>query len=207
MEKSAFNLDFQNLQMESRIIAAFERISQAFRILLWEESKKFALSPIQVQALIFLLNHSQEKCKVSYLADEFNMAKPTISETVKILEQKGLIRRIDEPHDSRSKVIQLTSYGAEVAEKTSFFTRQIQLPVEAMTMADKEKLMLSLLNIIHHLNKVGIITIQRMCFTCTHYRENKDSARHFCQLLDKKMENSELRVDCPEHQTIPEAKA
>ena len=91
MSKSDFDLNFQNRNIDGRIVAALERISQAFRVLLWQESKDFSLSPIQIQVLIFLLHHSIDKCKVSYLADEFNMTKATISETVKILEQQKLI--------------------------------------------------------------------------------------------------------------------
>ena len=64
MSNSDFNLDYQNKNIESKIVAALERLSQAFRVLLWQESKEFSLSPIQVQVLIFLLHHSDEKKKV-----------------------------------------------------------------------------------------------------------------------------------------------
>src|SRR5690606_32595860 len=87
MSDSPFDLAYQNKHINGKIIAALERISQAFRVLLWEESKEFALSPIQVQVLIFLLHHSEQKRKVSYLAEEFNMTKATISDTVKTLFQ------------------------------------------------------------------------------------------------------------------------
>jgi predicted transcriptional regulator len=36
----------------------------------------------------FLMFHSEEKRKVSYLAEEFNMTKATISDSIKVLEQK-----------------------------------------------------------------------------------------------------------------------
>src|SRR5688572_14883967 len=91
MSKSDFDLISQNRSTESKIVASLERIAQAFRVLLWQESKEYALTPIQIQILIFLRFHSEEKCKVSYLAGEFNLSKPTISDTVKTLEQKQLI--------------------------------------------------------------------------------------------------------------------
>ena len=90
MEKSAFELNHQNSSVESKIIASLERVSQAFRVLLWNESKEFSLSPIQVQVLIFLLHHSDDKRKVSYLADEFNVAKATELRTVKIRKRAML---------------------------------------------------------------------------------------------------------------------
>src|SRR5690554_2520049 len=100
--KSDFDLVHQNQSTESKIVASLERIAQAFRVLLWQESKEFSLSPIQVQLLIFLLHHSEEKRKVSYLANEFNMTKATISDTVKTLENKGLISKV---HDLDRKSV------------------------------------------------------------------------------------------------------
>lgn len=199
MKKSAFDLEHQNSSIESRIVASLERVSQAFRVLLWNESKEFALSPIQVQVLIFLLHHSGEKRKVSYLADEFNMTKATISETIKTLEQKQLIKKEYEQHDTRSYIIHLTKKGNDIAAQTSLFTKQIQVPIDKLHSNDKENLLLSLLDIIHHLNKSGIITIQRMCFTCHFYKANKNGQEHFCGLLNTKLADGDLRIDCAEH--------
>ncbi len=202
MNRSPFNLDQQNASTDSRIIAALERISQAFRVLLWNESKEFSLSPIQVQVLIFLLNHSEEKRKVSYLADEFNMTKATISDTIKALDQKGLIKKVAEQLDTRSYVIHLTKKGIDIAGKTSVFTRELQIPIDKLNPDDKENLLLSLIGVIHHLNKAGVITIQRMCVTCIHFKPANSKHPHFCNLLNKKLESTELRIDCPEHQFV-----
>ncbi len=201
MNKSPFNLDQQNQSTDSRIIAALERISQAFRVLLWNESKELSLSPIQIQVLIFLLHHSDEKRKITYLADEFNMTKPTISDTVKSLEQKKLIRKAHEQNDTRSYTIHLTKKGKNIAERTAAFTNQIQVPINKLNADDKENLLLSLIGVIHHLNKTGVVTIQRMCLSCAHFKPGKGKQPHFCKLLNKELENSELRIDCPEYQT------
>lgn len=202
MEKSVFDLDHQNSSIESKIIASLERISQAFRVLLWNESKEFSLSPIQVQVLIFLLYHSDQKRKVSYLADEFNLTKATISETIKTLEQKKLITKVTEQHDTRSYIIHLTDKGKDVAEQTSLFTKQIQVPIDELHSNDKENLLLSLFDIIRHLNKAGVITKQRMCFTCHFYKANENGHEHFCGLLNTKLADTELRIDCVDHKQI-----
>jgi len=199
MKKSPFDLSHQNLSTDGKIVAALERISQAFRVLLWNESKEHALSPIQIQVLIFLLHHSVEKRKVTYLADEFNMTKATISDTVKTLEQKDLIKKEYVPEDTRSYIIQLTKSGKMLAKQTSVFTKQLQVPIDKLNATDKENLLLSLIGIIHHLNKTGVITIQRMCFTCAHYKKSENKQQHFCKLLNQKLYTKDLRVDCPEH--------
>lgn len=200
MNKSDFDLQHQNQHVESKIVASLERIAQAFRVLLWQESKTFSLSPIQVQVLIFLLHHSDEKRKVSYLADEFNMTKATISDTIKSLEQKKLISKGYELHDSRSYTIHLTEHGRDIAKKTSVFTQEIRTPIDRLHQDDKENLLLSLLDIIRHLNKSGVITIQRMCMTCIYYQPANEGQKHFCRLLNQQLHVKDLRIDCPEHE-------
>lgn len=201
MAKSDFDLTHQNQNIESKIVASLERIAQAFRVLLWQESKNHGLTPIQIQVLIFLLHHSEEKRKVSYLSDEFNMTKATISETVKTLEQKNLIQKTYEPHDTRSYIINLTPKGEDFANITSLFSNEIRAPIDTLHHEDKENLLINLLNIIRHLNKSEVITIQRMCMTCTYYQSSDDGQNHFCKLLNQNLHIADLRIDCPEHKT------
>lgn len=199
MNKSDFDLTHQNQSTESKIVASLERIAQAFRVLLWQESKEFSLSPIQVQVLIFLLHHTEEKRKVSYLASEFNMTKATISDTIKTLEQKTLISKEYEQHDTRSYSIHLTNKGRDIAEKTSLFTKEINTPIDKLHQDDKENLLLSLLHIIRHLNQSEVITIQRMCMSCSYYQSSDKGQKHFCKLLNQNLHVKDLRIDCPEH--------
>lgn len=202
MDKSQFDLEHQNSNLESKIVASLERISQAFKVLLWNESKENSLSPIQVQVLIFLLYHSPEKRKVSYLANEFNLTKATISDTIKTLENKQLIKKEYEKEDARSYLIQLTDEGRKIAEKTSLFAKNIQSPIDQLTELEKENLLTNLFNIIQDLNKKGIITIQRMCSTCVYHRLKNN--KHHCNLLNIELQKKELRIDCPEHILIKE---
>ncbi len=200
MNNSDFDLNHQNQTTESKITASLERIAQAFRVLLWQESKEFSLSPIQIQVLIFLYYHSDEKRKISYLADEFNMTKATISDTVKTLESKNLITKEHEPHDTRSYIIHLTQKGKDIAQRTSLFTKEIRTPIDKLYQDDKETLLLSLFDIIRHLNKSGVITIQRMCMTCAYYQPSDNGQNHFCKLLNQNLHATDLRIDCPEHE-------
>ena len=200
MGKSSFNLSQQNHNLESRIVVALERISEAFRVLLWTESKDSSLSPIQIQILIFLLFHSREKCKVSYLSKEFNMTKATISDSVKILLSKNLITKESVLLDTRSYTIALTDAGRQIAEKASFFASAVEKPIEKFSDEQKAVMLNGLLKVIYELNKSGIITMQRMCFSCIHY--NVDKGIHFCNLLNMILTDTQIRVDCPEHEKI-----
>ncbi len=195
--KSPF--DQKEQKIESKIVVALERVSEAFRVLLWNESKENALSPIQIQILIFIQFHSSEKCKVSYLATEFNMTKATVSDSVKVLLAKELVTKETDPADARSYSLSLTHQGKKIARKTSLFASSIEKPIDELTKEQKNVMLNGLLKLIYDLNKSGIITVQRMCFTCSHYRQ--DNGIHYCTLLKRTLAENEIRVDCPEHET------
>lgn len=200
MKHSSFNLIDQNLKIESKIVVALERISEAFRVLLWNESKENALSPIQIQILIFIYFHSREQCKVGYLADEFNMTKATISDSVRVLLAKDLVVKETNPLDTRSYTLSLTAEGKRIAKKASFFASSIEKPIDKLTQEQKTMMLNGLLKLIYSLNQSGIISIQRMCFTCSYYQSN--AGTHYCQLLKTNLTESSLRLDCPEHEMI-----
>ena len=80
MNEQVFDVNFQNQDLASRIVAGMERIAESYRVLLWDYAKTTGLSPIQIQMLIFMRYHAEEWCNVSALAREFNMTKPTISD-------------------------------------------------------------------------------------------------------------------------------
>lgn len=195
---SSFDIYRQTEKVESKIVVALERISEAFRVLLWEESKKNGLSPIQIQILIFLLYHSEEKCTVTYLSKEFNMTKATISDSVKLLLKKGLVKKTDSRLDTRSYSIGLTEHGKRMAEGTANFAIALEKPIHTLTHEQNETLFTGLLTVIDGLQKAGIISIQRMCFSCRYYN-NKDG-KHYCNLLQKPLAKVDIRLDCPEHE-------
>ena len=87
MKKSIFNLNGQNSDLASKIVAGLERNSEAFRVLLWEHAKVVGLSPIQI--LLFISFHPETLCNVSHVAHEFNLTKATISEAIKVLHKKN----------------------------------------------------------------------------------------------------------------------
>lgn len=195
------NLHFySNQTTDAKIVLSLESIARAYRVLLWQKSKEFSLTPIQVQILIFLLHHTDEKRKVSYLAKEFNITKATVSDTVKTLEQKGLVVKKNEVSDSRSYILYLTEKGEKTAVKLSNFADEIYKPINNLTKEKKESFFLNLVSILSHLNQTGIISVQRMCTSCAHFKSSEGINLYYCTLQDKELQELDLRIDCQEYE-------
>jgi DNA-binding MarR family transcriptional regulator len=80
--KSAFDPEGHEFNIDSKIVVALERISEAFKVSLWNENKKYGISPIQLQILTFLIFHPEDLRTISNLAAEFNSTKASISDSV-----------------------------------------------------------------------------------------------------------------------------
>lgn len=196
---SVFNLDTQNKNLDNKIVAGLERLSQVFRILLWEKAKEHNLSPIQIQLLIFIRHHLADKTTVSYLAKEFNFTKPTISDAVKILEQKKLILKVHNTSDTRSYTIHLTATGRKIVTETENFADPLASIISKAKDSDKIVLWENISRLIVKLHKLEVISVQRTCYNCKHYSiKNKG---HFCNLLDLKLLTQDIRIDCMEFET------
>ncbi|TBM99035.1 MarR family transcriptional regulator [Hyunsoonleella flava] len=196
MSDSIFNPSHQENDISSKIVAGLERISEAFKVLLWEKAKSLGLSPIQIQILIFIKYHKLEFCSVSHLAKEFNVTKPTISDAVRVLLKKELIKKVFSSSDSRSYAIQLSDTGKGIVSETENFATPLQSQLDNLNNDDLEQTFNTLSQLIFKLNKIGVLTVQRTCYACKFYQKN--DTQHYCNLLEKKLQNSEIRIDCPE---------
>jgi DNA-binding MarR family transcriptional regulator len=192
--ESIFNLDNQNSNLDSKIVAGLVRVSEVFKTLLLEKSKKYQLSPIQIQLLIFIGYHDKDKSTISHLAKEFNLSKPTISDTIKLLEQKLYITKNFDKNDSRSYTINLTSTGKRIVLETENFIDPLTEIIK--NSASNKKLILweSITNIIKQLNELEIISVQRTCLKCKFYSKKNNQA--FCSLLNQNLKIEDIRIDC-----------
>jgi len=193
---STFNVSDQNKHLDHKIVSGLERLAQVFRILLWEKAKVHGLSPIQIQLLIFLKYHPESLSTISYLAKEFNMTKPTVSDAVKVLEEKKLIKKFTSGEDTRSYTIQLTAAGNKMVAETEDFADPVRKLIAQSKSFDPSALWQGIYSIIMELNRQGVISVQRTCTSCQHYTTKNKLP--YCALLEQKLLPHDIRIDCDE---------
>jgi len=198
MNKSVFNIEFQQRSLTSKIVVGLERISEVFKVLLWEHAKVIGLSPIQIQILIFIAYHKSELCNVSHLAKEFNITKPTVSDAIRILDKKKYIIKDNSLSDSRSYSILLSDLGRKTVAETENFASPIETQLEKLEKSDLESVFKTLSHLIYQLNDNGMLTVQRTCFGCKFY--DKSGNKSYCNLMEKELLTSDIRLDCNEYE-------
>ena len=121
------------MELHSKIIIGLERIGEVFKTLLWQKAKVYGISPIQIQILLFITRSNPNLANVSYLAKEFNVTKPTISDAVRILLKKGYVEKDYSPTDNRRYNLQVSISGKELIEELLDYHLPISDEIQAVS--------------------------------------------------------------------------
>ena len=188
----------KNDKLEYKILHGLEKISDLLKNQLWQKSHPLKLSPIQAKILNYLLLNSEKKSTNSKLADELMVTRATITDSLKLLESKDFISSEKDPNDKRSSVFSLTPLGKTVAKETLTYDIELASSITKLEPQSQEKLYSGLVTFIKELQEYDLISAQRICFTCKYYSKNED--QHYCNLLKSELKNTEIQINCPEHE-------
>lgn len=194
---SPFDLTDQHSNTDHKITVVLSRLSDLYRQLLWSKAQPIGISPIQVQLLLFIKHHSSDLNKVSHFSKEFQLTKATISDSIRVLVEKQLLEKVSEKADRRSFYLKLTLKGESLASEAEGFTIRFQDVLNEIGQPKKDVLFESLYGLLNELNQSGVIPVQRMCFGCNFYEGDKTN-QHNCTFLKRKLNTSEIRIDCAE---------
>lgn len=203
--------DVHSEPLERRIATALTKISTALKHQSMQASGERGLSPLQAQILV-QLHLSSEGERPSELADRLAVRLPTISDSVRVLVDKGLVERLRDAEDARATRLVLTEVGRTEARKAAGFSDFLASAVEAMSAPEQEVFLNGMLKMIRTLEERGQIPLSSMCVTCTHFRPNAHPHQdrpHHCAFVDAPLGARHLRLECREHEAAaaPQAAA
>ena len=182
--------------IDSRIALSIEKLIQVQRLLLWDVAKKYNLSPIQTQFIIFLNRHSPGLRKVSVLADEFDLTRATVSDAITSLEHKGLLQKKRIETDKRSSVLELTGEGKKVSKKIENWQKSLIKNISKMPYMDKENAYRFMTDLIKSLFDNGVINTARMCLTCDNILPGIDGRPNTCNITGRLFFKNEVNINC-----------
>lgn len=187
------------MELNEKIFASLERIAVATRSALQGAVHDHKLSPLQANILLHV--HDHDVTTVSMLADAMKLSRPTVSDAVKSLLGKDLIKK--QPiSDSRSYQIVLSAEGQKTVLLVQQYAQPFFTSIDSLDSKQKTDLWEALIHLIYTMERQGLISHQRMCFTCQHYAKDHLGYQHYCKLMDVLLQIDDLRIYCPEHKVV-----
>ncbi len=185
-------------EIEVKITELLERISRIFKVLQWEISKEYKISPIQIQFLIYIDTHPLEFCNVSSLSKEYYLKPSTVSDAISSLVKKEFLQKQVNLKDKRSYSLKTTIKGKEILKKILSWDKKIEEAIQGFSHREKEEMYGLLLLLVKKLQEKGFFQSLRICFTCKNLEE-KNGKTPVCKLTGQKIPFGEIKVDCLLH--------
>ncbi len=171
----------------------------------WASGEHTGLTPTQGQVLATLLARGGAGMSVSALARELAVTQPTVSDAIAALHRKKLVTKAPSETDARVVLVSLSAAGARAASSGAQWPDQLLAAIDVLDEHERGVFVRGLLKMIHALVESGQIPVSRMCTSCVHFRPHAHAGKdrpHHCALVNAPLGESNLRVDCREHEGV-----
>jgi DNA-binding MarR family transcriptional regulator len=192
--------------LERRIASGLAKVGLALKYQAGQGAGGRGLSPTQGQILATL--SMAGPLRPSDVADRLAVTLPTISESVRVLVEKGLLEKQRDPRDARATLLQLTAEGRHEASIAAGWPDFLASAAGELEGAEREAFFKGLVKMIRTLQERGQIPLSGMCVSCRYFRPNVHDdaeAPHHCALVDSPFGARHLRLECPEHERADDA--
>ncbi|RFU47402.1 MarR family winged helix-turn-helix transcriptional regulator [Paraburkholderia sp. DHOC27] len=189
-------------QATGRVTHSLLRLSTAMRSQAWEWAEGAGLTPTQGEILVLLMQR-KGPMRLGEIARETALTAATTSDAVSTLESKGLVEKRRALDDGRALAVRLTTKGRTAAKRAAQWPDFLAKAVGTLKDDEQAVFYRTLLKTVRQLETQDDIPPHRMCLTCTHFEPSKNPKKtpHYCKLLDLKMSDTAVRLDCSVHET------
>lgn len=177
-----------------------DRLSSLTRMWFRQHPLLADLQPVQLSALMYLARCNRYSNTPLGVTDYLGLTKGTVSQSLKLLETKGLVVRTQDVRDKRSVHLQLTESANTLLSALlppAFLVSGESAMGERASML--KTLLFELLREIQHTNNVPGFGL---CHSCQ-FHSHRDG-QGFCELTQEALSERDATLICREHQP-PEA--
>lgn len=199
-------LDESAEPLPSRIATGLHKIGLAMKQQTWQRANEEGLSPTQGQILAALATHGA--LTGTELGQRLGVTLPTVSDSVRVLVEKGLVTRSPDPRHPRASLLALTRRGADLAARARSWPEFMAAAVADLPREEQRAFYSGVMKTIRSLQEQGLVAPSGLCVSCVFFRPHvrEGATPHHCALVDAPLADERLRLDCPEHELADEAR-
>lgn len=182
-----------DVQDARQIAALTERLGR----ILGTDAHASGLLPVQWEALRYLNEANRFSKSSAALTAYLGLTKGTVSQSIKALEEKGLVANRVDPKDRRRNRLSLTAKGKRLLRKDPI--GKMVEAIGALPVATRDSLAQALGKLLSsRLDAQGRQPFGQ-CRDCVYFAKvHEDGGPHFCMLLEEKLSKVESTAICYE---------
>lgn len=182
----------------TRLYARLERLSELFRVDLRLTGNNLGLLPVQIEALHYLSVCNRFSDTPMAVSEYLGQTKGTVSQTLKVLEKKDLLRKQVDPDDKRVTHLKLTRQGDELLQQL-LPTPMLKNVGRGLSEDQESRIVSALDELISALLRGNGMKSFGVCKTCRFNRSEPGGA-FFCELVKQPLSLADIEQWCREHE-------
>lgn len=178
-----------------------ERLSEILRTDTRQSIANHGLQPIQLEALHYLSLCNRFSDTPMAVTDYLGQTKGTVSQTLKVLENKDLLNKVMDKSDKRVWHMKVTDKGQKILNETIPTTMFVKA---CESLADKRQLEIteSLQTLLRSLLQSNQMKTFGVCHTCR-FNSFSETRGYYCNLVNQPLTKNETLKICKEHENQP----
>ena len=184
------------MKNSQHLLGLIERIGNLLRLEERELGKADGLQPVHVQVLEYLALCNRFSNTPLSLSRYLGISKGTVSQSVIVLENKGLIKKVQDNNDRRIVHLMLSETGKNVV-KNAFANERWSNTCERLPAQQRERMAEDLAQLLLELTRQHSMQSFGVCRTCKYF--TYENSNYSCALLQIPLKASETAKLCHEH--------
>ena len=187
-----------------QIYQYLERIANLLRTDTRRSMVEKSLQPVHLEAMHYLSHCNRYSNTPAALTDYLGLTKGTVSQTLGLLENVGMIEKLPDYKDRRVVHLQLTVRGTKVIAET-IPPKTLQEALEQMPETEQDSILEALDKMLRAMQDANQLRTFGVCKSCRHHRIEADDL-HRCGLTGELLLGEDIDKICREHETPGSAK-
>ncbi len=174
-----------------------ERLSNLLRMEMRALGQKYGLVPVQIEALTYLTQCNRYSDTPQAVTEYLGLTKGTVSQSLKVLEQKGFLRKEPDTRDKRIVHLAPTTKGKKLIEQ-SIPAKGLESALAMTSSLQADELAEILRTILREMQHMNNRKTFAACHTCR-FNEHHEKG-YVCGLTHEPLSAREVNLICREHQ-------
>ena len=174
-----------------------ERLNNLLRMEVRTFGLKYGLQPVQIEALTYLTRCNRYSDTPQAVTEFLGLTKGTVSQSLKVLEEKGLLRKQQDRDDKRITHLAVTAKGRKLIEQ-AFPAKSLEAALAKTNSVQGKKLEETLRSLLHEMQQQHGRKTFAACHTCRFNERQKKG--YVCGLTKESLSERDIQLICREHE-------